>query len=60
MMETFNEAKIQDELLVSFASLASEAWDRLKLHYENVDIDSGKCTGKYEQYVVMVFVMAKN
>ena len=59
-METFNAAKIQDELVVSFASFASEAWDRLKLHYENVDIGSGKYAGKYEQYVVMVFVMAKN
>jgi hypothetical protein len=51
--------ELQETLVVAFARSACVRWDRLRLHYENVDVDSGKYVGKFENYIVQVLLDGK-
>jgi hypothetical protein len=49
----------QDQFVRAFFGLARTKWCRWRLHYENVDVDSERYTGKLEQYVVYVILDGK-
>jgi hypothetical protein len=49
----------QDQCVRAFARSAPTKWRRLRLHHENVDVDSERYIGKLEQYVVYVILDGK-